>query len=347
MNWEKTFIKKSATIKDAIESLNTSSMRICILVDERKVLLGTISDGDIRRGLLKGFSLDSNVENIVRKDPIVCSPEILLENVESLMRKSGILQVPIVDKQNIVCGMHNLFDLDNNSVSDQNRLMIIMAGGEGTRLLPLTENCPKPMLVVNGKPMIEQIINNAKEQGFRRFFISVNYLAHIITNYLGDGKDLGVDITYISEEKPLGTGGALSLVLDKIREPFVLTNGDVLSDVNYSNLLDFHQQNDADATMCVCEYEMRNPFGVVKTNGIKIEGFEEKPVYHSLINAGVYAFSPETLQHLAFNEYCDIPTLFTRIGKIGKTSLAYLVHEKWRDVGRLEDLNAANSRQVM
>ena len=346
MSWKKTFINTSSTIRDAIKSLNSSSMRICMLVDERQALLGTISDGDIRRGILRGLSLDSNVMNIIRKDPIVCNSEIPLEDVENMMRESGILQVPIVDNQNVVCGMHNLVDLDKKKFADQNQLMIIMAGGEGTRLLPFTEHCPKPMLHVNGKPMIERIINNAKEQGFGRFIISVNYLAHLITDYLGNGERLGVEISYTHENKPLGTVGSLSLILEKVHEPFVLTNGDVLSDVNYSNLLDFHQQNDADATMCVCEYELHNPFGVVRTNGIRIEGFEEKPIHHSLINAGVYAFNAETLKYLKYNEYCDIPTLFTRLADVGKTSLAYLVHEKWRDVGRPEDLNAANSNDT-
>ena len=342
MDWEKTLVNMSENIKTAIESLNNSSLRICMVVGTYNTLIGTVSDGDIRRGILKGYKLNSNIKKITRKNPIVCSPTTSLEDVKSLMQENGISQIPIVDEHNIVCGMHDLSNLDQNKLIVESKLMVIMAGGKGRRLMPMTENCPKPMLLINGKPMLEWIIHRAKEQGFDRFIICVNYLAHLITGHFGDGGKYGVKISYVNEDKPLGTGGALSLVKNKIKEPFILTNGDVLSDVNYSSLLDFHIKNNADATMCVRKHELHNPFGVVKTDGVKIKGFEEKPIHHSLINAGIYAFSPEILSHLDYNEYYDVPTIFIKISKLGKTGLAYLVHEHWIDVGRPEDLISVN-----
>jgi len=219
---------------------------------------------------------------------------------------------------------------------------VIMAGGIGTRLRPLTDNCPKPMLLVAGKPMLEHIINRAKLEGFSRFIISINYLGHIIESYFGDGKSLDVSIEYLREESPLGTAGALSLFKVKPALPIVVTNGDVITDIRYGELLDFHLRHLASATMAVRVHEWQHPFGVVQTQGFEIVGFEEKPIARSHINAGVYALNPDALDLLSKNMHCDMPILFERLKAQSLRTVAYPMHEPWLDVGRQDDLNLAN-----
>jgi NDP-sugar pyrophosphorylase family protein len=221
--------------------------------------------------------------------------------------------------------------------------MIIMAGGLGTRLRPQTETCPKPMLPVAGKPMLEHIIQRAKLEGFHRFILAIHYLGHMIEDYFGDGALLGVKIDYLREEASLGTAGALSL-LDPLPDlPFVVTNGDVITDIRYGELLDFHDRQGAAATMAVRQHEWRHPFGVVQMNGVEIVGFEEKPIARTHINAGVYALDPSTLGVLERSAHCDMPTLFERLQGGGRKTVAYPMHEPWLDVGRISDLVAADS----
>jgi NDP-sugar pyrophosphorylase family protein len=221
--------------------------------------------------------------------------------------------------------------------------MVIMAGGMGKRLRPHTENCPKPMLPVAGKPMLEHIIDRAKKEGFIHFVISINYLGHMIESHFGNGDNLGVKIHYLREQSPLGTVGALSLLSPMPSLPFVVTNGDVVSDIRFSEILDFHSRHSADATMAVRLHEWQHPFGVVQTQGVEIIGFDEKPIARSHINAGVYVLETSALQLLKPEEKCDMPTLFERLKAQGKLTVAYPMHEPWLDVGRPDDLKQANS----
>jgi len=220
--------------------------------------------------------------------------------------------------------------------------MVIMAGGMGTRLRPHTENCPKPLLPVAGKPMLEHIIDRAKLEGFTQFVLAIHYLGHMIEDYFGNGERLGVQIDYLHEEVPLGTAGALGLLNPTPTLPFVVTNGDVISEIRYGELLDFHIRQSAAATMAVRVYEWQHPFGVVKTQGIEIVGFEEKPIARNHINAGVYVLEPAALSVLAADSCCDMPTLFERLQDKMHRTVAYPMHELWLDVGRPDDLLAAN-----
>jgi len=222
--------------------------------------------------------------------------------------------------------------------------MIVMAGGMGTRMLPHTENCPKPLLRVAGKPMLEHIIERAKQEGFNHFILAVYYLSHMIEEYFGDGSSLGVRIDYLHEHSPLGTAGALGLLDPYPVSPILVTNGDVITDIRYGELLDFHVRYEALATMAVLVHEWQHPFGVVQTDGVDIVGFEEKPVARSHINAGVYVLEPEALALLHGNEHCDMPTLFGRLKANNQRTVAYPMHEPWLDVGRSDDLQSANSQ---
>ena len=271
------------------------------------MLEGTICDGDIRRGLLKGLDLNSPIASVIHRNALVVPPEMARGLVLQLMVANKIQQVPVVDEQHHVVGLH-LWDEINTPPTRPN-LMVIMAGGMGTRLLPHTENCPKPLLPVAGKPMLEHIIDRAKLEGFDHFVLAIHYLGHMIEAHFGNGERLGVQIDYLREETPLGTAGALGLLRPPPAAPFVVTNGDVITDIHYGELLDFHTRHSSTATMAVRLHEWQHPFGVVQTQGIEIVGFEEKPIARSHINAGIYALDPTALSVLTADAHCDMPTL--------------------------------------
>lgn len=338
-NWRHASLPENATIQDAIRNLDEVALQIILIVNKEGKLIGTLSDGDIRRGLLKGLQLDSPIETIIFRNPLVVPENLQRDIVLKLMTMNKVRQIPIVDKKGHILGLH-LWDHLTGPIK-RNNVMVIMAGGFGSRMHPHTEDCPKPMLQVAGKPMLEHIILRAKSEGFCEFIISVYYLGHVIEDYFSDGNRLGVKINYLREEKPLGTAGALSLMQVRPIKPFVITNGDVMTDIHYGELLDFHNQHGADATMAVCSYEWQHPYGVIQMQGIKIEAIEEKPISRTHINAGVYALSPSALNYLNAGEICDMPTLFERIRGSGQLTIAYPMHEPWLDVGRPSDLEMA------
>ncbi len=216
-----------------------------------------------------------------------------------------------------------------------------MAGGQGPRLRPHTENCPKPLLPVAGKPMLEHIIERAKGEGFRRFALAIHYLGHMIENYFGNGSRWQVQIDYLREQSPLGTAGAVGLLNPRPDIPFLVSNGDVLTDIHYGELLDFHCHHGASATMAVRLHEWQHPFGVVHTKGVDIISFEEKPVARSNINAGIYVLEPDALDVLGSNEACDMPTVFSRLQERAARTIVYPMHEPWLDVGRADDYASA------
>lgn len=337
--WRKAILPVGATIQQAISNLDQVAIKICLIVGPDGALIGTLSDGDIRRGLLKGLGLTSVIDSIVHHNPLVVPPDLPRELVLQLMVANKIQQIPVVNDRREVVGFH-LWD-DITVPPDRPNLMVIMAGGMGTRLRPHTENCPKPLLPVAGKPMLEHIIERAKLEGFSRFILAVHYLGHMIEDYFGDGKRFGVQIDYLREPIPLGTAGALCLLSPLPDAAFVVANGDVITDIRYGELLDFHLRHNAVATMAVRVHEWQHPFGVVHTQGIDIVGFEEKPVARSHINAGVYAIDPVALRELEENGRCDMPTLFERLQANGRRTVAYPMHEPWLDVGRPSDYEIA------
>lgn len=339
--WRQAILPVKTSIQHAIRSLDEASIKIVMVVNEAGELEGTISDGDIRRGLLKGLDLSSPIASIIHRNALVVTPEMGREVVLQLMGANKIQQIPIVNELRHVVGVH-LWD-EITTVPARANMMIIMAGGMGTRLRPYTETCPKPLLPVAGKPMLEHIIERAKLEGFSHFVLAVHYLGHMIESHFGNGEQWGVQIDYLNEKCPLGTAGALGLLSPRPAAPFVVTNGDVITDIHYGELLDFHIRHNAMATMAVRMHEWQHPFGVVQTRGIEIVGFEEKPVARSHINAGVYALEPDALNLLSQDEHCDMPTLFERLQAKAMRTVAYPMHEPWLDVGRPDDLNRANT----
>jgi dTDP-glucose pyrophosphorylase len=337
--WRQAILPASATISQAIRNLDQVAIKIILVATEAGVLEGTISDGDIRRGLLKGLDMNSPLTSIIHRNALVVPPELGRDLVMQLMIANKIQQIPVVDEQHHIVGLH----LWNEITASPQRpnLMVIMAGGMGTRLLPHTENCPKPLLPVAGKPMLEHIIERAKLEGFNRFVLAIHYLGYMIEDHFGNGERLGVQIDYSREKSPLGTAGALGLLSPLPDAPFVVTNGDVITDIRYGELLDFHTRHAAAATMAVRVHEWQHPFGVVQTQGVEIVGFEEKPIARSHINAGVYALNPAALSVLTADMHCDMPTLFERLQAKAQRTVAYPMHEPWLDVGRPDDLAVA------
>jgi dTDP-glucose pyrophosphorylase len=340
--WRQTLLHGDATIKDAISVLNVSGLRIVLAVDENEKLLGTISDGDIRRGLLKGLQLENSLAAIWNHEAIVVPENMSTEMVKELMLVNKIQQIPIVDENQRLIGLH-LWDEFVYPVSREN-IFVIMAGGRGTRLGTQTENCPKPLLLVAGRPILEHIINRAQAEGFTHFVIAINYLGYMIEEYFGDGRKMGVKIDYLREEKPLGTAGALTLFEELPNLPIVVTNGDVITEIRYAAILDFHEKQGAAATMAVRSHEWQNPFGVVQIQGVEIISYDEKPIYRSNVNAGVYVLDPAVLKFIPKSEAFDMPSLLEIAGKNSERIVAYPVHEQWLDVGRPKDLQQAENQ---
>jgi dTDP-glucose pyrophosphorylase len=340
--WRKTLVPADGSLQEAICSLDESALQIALVVSPDGTLIGTITDGDIRRGLLRGLTLSSSLASIVRREPLVVPAEMDQATVLQLMKANVYSAIPVVDAERKVVGLHLLRELI--APSQRRNVMAIMAGGLGTRLRPQTETCPKPLLPVGGKPMLEHIIERAKGEGFLRFVLAVHYLGHMIEDYFGDGSKWNVAIEYLREESPLGTVGALSLLNPRPDVPLLVTNGDVLTDIRYSELLDFHCHHHAMATMAVRLHEWQHPFGVVRTKGVDIVGFEEKPIARSHINAGIYALEPAALDSLIVGEHCNMPTLFDRLREHGARTIVYPMHEPWLDAGHLDDLERAQAQ---
>lgn len=338
--WRQAVLISNVTIKDVIQNLNEVSLKIVLIVNSDGVLEGTVSDGDVRRGLLRGLTLESSITKVLSPNPFVVPAGISREHVLQLMTANKIQQIPVIDEDKRPIGLH-LWDEIATPVTRSN-LMVIMAGGKGTRLHPHTEACPKPMLHVAGKPMLEHIIERAKGEGFNHFVLAIHYLGHMIEEYFSDGTHLGVRIDYLRETTPLGTAGALSLLNSLPEQPFIVTNCDVITDIRYGNLLNFHVSHGVAATMAVHMHEWQHPFGVVQMNGIEIVGFEEKPITHNYINAGIYAINPSVLKQLQRNMHCDMPNLFVHLQQRGQRIIGYPMHEPWLDVGRVDDLVKAN-----
>ena len=339
--WRQAMLPIDVSMKQVIQNLNETALQIVMVVSKDGYLEGTLTDGDIRRGLLSGLKISSPIESIVNREPFVVPLNMDHYSALHLMQINKIHQLPVVDEHRCLVGLHLWNDL---MVSDERQnLMIIMAGGQGSRLKPFTDACPKPLLPVNGKPILEHIIERAKKEGFCHFVIAIHYLGHMIEEYFGDGSRWKVKIEYLHEDSPLGTAGAISLLKNKPDAPFVVTNGDVLTDIHYGEILEYHYIHDSVATMAVRLHEWQNPYGVVSTEGIYITGFEEKPTVRNYINSGIYVLNPDAINQLDISHHCDMQTLFTRLQEKSERTIVFPMHEPWLDIGRKDDLERAQS----
>lgn len=339
--WREAQLPADSTLQQVIRNLDETTLQIALVVTPDGTLLGTLTDGDIRRGLLRGLDLNSSIESIIHREPLVVPPQLGRDTVRQLMEANKIHQLPVVDENRHVVGLHVWNEL--MVPTEHPNLVVIMAGGQGARLRPYTDHLPKPLLPVGGKPMLEHIIERARTHGFQRFVFAVHYLGNMIEDYFGDGSRWQVHIDYVREESPLGTAGAIGLLQPRPDAPFLVSNGDVLTDIHYGELLDFHCRHGATATMAVRQHEWQHPFGVVRTAGVDILGFEEKPITRSHINAGVYVLEPCAIDAVVEGEPCDMPTLFGRLQEASARTIVYPMHEPWLDLGHVDDLERIQS----
>ena len=339
-DWKKTLVEQGKTIREAIRILDESSLQIVLVVDEFDYLLGTVTDGDIRRGILKGLSLEESVVKVMITKPTVSGLEKSEESLLALMREKELRHVPIVDEKGKVVGLRNLFEYVQKQ--PKNNWVVIMAGGLGKRLGIMTKDCPKPLLKVGNKPLLETIIKNFKEYGFHKFYFSVNFMAEKIQEYFGDGSTWNVEIRYLKESIPLGTAGALSLLPEIPDDPLIVMNGDILTKVNFEKLLDFHSKHQASATMCVREYDFQVPYGVVKTENQRIIGIDEKPVQRFFINGGLYVLESRLLQYIPPDTFFNMTELFDKVIAQHLETLVFPIREYWMDIGQVDDFHRAN-----
>ncbi len=339
---KKIILNESNSARDALEIIDSSDIKLVLIVNDSNKLLGTITDGDVRRFLLGGEKLDSKVSLAMNPQPISGKKNHSVDELHELMREHEILAIPILDKDLKVIDIE-IFNSDAlTSKKIFHNPVFLMAGGLGTRLQPLTNDIPKPMLQLGGMPLLEIILKNFIENGFVNFFISVQYLPDAIMDYFKDGKDFGVSIQYIQEEQPLGTGGALGLLPKQdIESPIVVMNGDILTSVDFRALMSYHNKHGGVATMCVRDYEYQVPFGVIEGDGSKINRMSEKPIYNCQVNAGIYIINHALLKSIAVNQKVDMTDILSNQISLGNAVHMFPIYEYWMDIGRLEDFDKA------
>ncbi len=329
-----------APLLEAIARLDAIRRKLIVVVDADRRLVGSITDGDIRRGLLRGLSMDAPVRQVMNASPV--SLRIDGADVASLRRleERGVTLAPLLDQTGRVVG---LYPDTVGAPRARDNLVVIMAGGRGVRLAPLTQTCPKPMLKVAGRPLLETIIERLRAQGFGRFRLAVNYLAEMIEDHFGDGSGMGVEIDYLREDHPRGTAGALSLVRDPITSPMLVMNGDVLTRMAFGGLIDFHEEHDARATLCLREHQFQAPHGVAEVDGVRMTALREKPTFRWLANAGVYCLDGSVLSRIPSHGPYDMPELLAGLASDGEMVGAYPIHEYWLDIGRPPDFENAQT----
>lgn len=299
--------------------------------NKKKFLVGVLTDGDIRRGLLQGMDINSNINNLIKKSPYVINIKSPSFFAKYLMDTKSLLHIPVVNDNHELEGLYTI-DYFSSQKKKKNPVLI-MAGGFGKRLHPLTKNCPKPMLELNGRPIMEHIISNLYNQGFTNFYISVHYLKDNVKAYFKDGKRLNVKINYIEEDTPLGTIGSLGKIKYKNQEPIIVVNGDALTNLDFQQFLEFHKKNEAFATIAVKEVKSSNPYGVVDVKGIKLNHFKEKPVKKMYINTGIYIFSKSSINIIKKDISIDAPNFLMELKKRKKNIVIFPIHENWEDIG--------------
>lgn len=338
--WKEVLISPDTTILKAIKIIDEGTLQIALVVDASNKLLGTVSDGDIRRAILNGILFDRPVSEIMFTEPTVASCHESCEAILATMKQKKLRQIPLVDQVGCVVGLDSWDELFN--IQERKNIVVLMAGGLGTRLGELTKDCPKSLLRIGNKPILETILENCIEYGFKQFYFSVNYKADMVKEHFGDGSRWGVDIRYIEEKKRLGTAGALGLLPEVPTLPLLVMNSDVLTKINFKHLMEFHEEHKSVATMCVREYEFQVPFGVVQVDNHRLTGISEKPVQRFFVNAGIYVLSPESLAVIPKDSFFDMPTLFERLVDNKVETTVFPIHEYWLDVGRIDDFERAN-----
>lgn len=337
----KVTVSQNAQLRHIMQIMDDTALQIALVIDDKGILKGTVTDGDIRRALLNGFSTETLAAEVMNSTPKTLTKGATQEIAQKFMYEHKLNHVPIIDNEGYLVSLtlnDRLQRVEKNTAP-----IILMAGGLGMRLRPLTEHLPKPMIPIGDKPLLEQIINQFAKQGFYNFTLSLNYLGHLIKEHFGDGTNYGVKISYIEEKDRMGTGGALSLLEKYPDEPFIVMNGDILTTTPLDKLLKFHIQSGSAATICARSFSTQIPYGVLNTEGTSLTSIEEKPVHKHLINAGIYVLSPVIFDQIRGAEAIDMPELITRLQDHGLKISVLEVNEYWMDIGRPKDLERART----
>ena len=338
-NWKKCILNINSKIIDVINNLDKTGQRIVLVIDDKKNFVGTVNDGDIRRAIKKKIPQDEKIIKIVNKNPFTVSSINSRVEAFNKMTKFNVNQVPIILKKKII-GIFTLEEILSKKKIDN--IFFLMSGGKGLRLGKLTKKIPKPMLEIGDIPIMERIILKAKAEGFKNFISSVNYKKQSIIKYFQNGKVLGVNLNYIKEKenRPLGTAGSLGHLKD-IHSPIIVSNSDVLIDINYSDLLDFHYKNNSEITLVTKINETRSSFGEVKIKNNRIIELIEKPILKKIVLTGVYVLNPSIIKKIKKNIKLDMTDLIISNIRARKKVFSYLISEDWIDIGNHQSLGYA------
>ena len=343
--WEKSTLHLADTMAKAVKVLEENRvLGIALVIDKRRKLLGTVTDGDIRRAIIGHCGMDTPVEQLMNNSPAVVTARDGKEKIDHVMAEKYITRLPVVNDDGIIIG---LIGQDSGLTSGcYDNSILLMAGGFGRRLHPLTESIPKPLLKVAEKPILEAIVDQLSEQGFKRLFMSLHYRGEMIKSYFGDGSAWNVTIEYLEENSPLGTAGALSLVnSENAVYPLIVINGDLMTRINYGRLLEFHKEQGGVATLCVKEYEHQIPYGVVEVERGEVSLINEKPSHKCFVNAGIYVLSPKIIVSLDGESYIDMPHFLEYKINQGVQVNMFPIHEHWIDIGIKSHLKEALSTE--
>jgi dTDP-glucose pyrophosphorylase/predicted transcriptional regulator len=339
-NIDKIKLSPNSTLKKSLQVIDAGAVQMALVVKEGDFLLGMITDGDIRRAILNGKGLEESINDVYFKSPIIVTDKSTREEIVNICISKKIHQIPVVDDKGCVVDIKILDELLKPK-KYENRV-VLMVGGLGTRLRPLTENTPKPMLEVGGKPILETIVKRFVDSGFTNITMCLGYKSNIIQDYFRDGSSFGANIDYIVEEKRMGTAGALTLLEKGLDNPFFVMNGDLLTNIDFEKMLDSHVEHDSRATMCVREYDIEVPYGVVNMSNENIISIEEKPIHNFFVNAGIYILDPECVNLIPRDEFYDMPALFEKMIQIKEKTISFPLKEYWLDIGRISDYEKAN-----
>lgn len=340
-NLQVNTVRAEDSVRTVMQVIDQGGRQIALVLNDEGRLVATVTDGDIRRGILGGVGLDSPVSEVMHRNPTTLLKGASEAESKRLMRDLGLNHIPVVDIEGRLVSLavrEGLMD-----VAPRSTPVVLMAGGLGKRLRPLTATLPKPMISIGDKPLLEHIVIRFRDQGFSQFTISLNYLGHLIRSHFGDGSALGVSISYVEESQRMGTGGAVSLLDSRPQEPFVVMNSDILTTTSFGAMMDFHFDTGSDVSVCAREFNTQVPYGVLNTEGTTLVSMQEKPVLSHLVNAGIYVLSPVVFDYITDGEPLDMPDLLARVQAAGGKVSVFRVSEYWMDIGRIEDLDRARA----
>ncbi|MGD0960860.1 MAG: nucleotidyltransferase family protein [Methylomonas sp.] len=335
-HWRQVLIPAQTTLRTTIEVIDHAALQIALVVDDEEKLIGVVTDGDIRRALIRGLSLDHPVGEVMNKRPKLASLQDSKTQLIAMMEGHHLFQLPVVDADGRVARLESLQALYKQPAFPNP--VILLAGGFGVRLRPFTNDCPKPLLEIGGKPILETIIENFLKSGFKQFYIAVHYRAQQIKEYFGNGGRWGVSIEYIDEIEPMGTAGAIGLLPAGLPDvPLIVMNGDILTQIDFSRLLAYHNEQQAIATLCVRQYEYQIPYGVVTQEQQRVVEIEEKPLQNCLANAGIYVLDHSLIKIISGQKRLDMPALLNQQLAQGELVSMFPINDYWLDIGREAD----------